>query len=622
VRARVPAALGAVALAGAVLLGTPSPALAAGGDQISSFESAITVDASGELHVQETIRYQFDGSRHGIERELVTLQSTNREDGKVRRYPVSDVQVSSPSGAPHEVQLLESDTTTTIRIGDPHKKVSGTQTYVITYTVEGAFNRFTEPVTGPGGTTLPPHDELYWNVTGNGWEVPIAVARATVTAPQPATQALCYKGGRGSTDTCQASAGATSTFSASGLGEQSGMTVLLAYPLNTVSDAAPILADPPRNGISRLLDVSPVSLGGAGLVLIAIIGGMVWLVRRRGRDAAYVGLTPGLMPVHGEVTGERPVTRQPKDVAVQFSPPAGLRPGQIGTLIDEVANPVDVTATIIDLAVRGFLTIEEITNDKGTKVKDWRLSVVAPAPAEQLEAYELALMQALFKGRDQVELKGELRNTFAADLKATQIRLYADVTQRGWFRGNPESVRGLYRMLGLAVMGLGFVGVFFGGLSHINFLVPSAAVFLGGVVVLLMAKRMPARTAAGTAVLTQAQGFRRYLETAEAEQLRFEEGQDLFSRYLPYAIVFGVAERWAKVFDDLAKSGVAVAQPTWYVGHTPYWSFYALGASMNSFETTANSSLVSTPASSGSSGFSSGGGFSGGGGGGGGGGSW
>ena len=133
---------------------------------------------------------------------------------------------------------------------------------------------------------------------------------------------------------------------------------------------------------------------------------------------------------------------------------------------------------------------------------------------------------------------------------------------------------------------------------------------------------MPARTAAGTAVLTQAQGFRRYLETAEADQIRFEEGQDLFSRYLPYAIVFGVADRWAKVFDDLAKSGAAVSQPTWYVGHMPYWSYYALGASMNSFETTANSSLVSTPASSGSSGFSAGGGFSGGGGGGGGGGSW
>ncbi|WP_426566082.1 DUF2207 domain-containing protein [Angustibacter sp. McL0619] len=615
-------ALGAVLLAGAVSVGTSSAAFAADSEQIRSFASAITVDADGVLHVKETIQYQFEGEHHGIERELVTAQSTNREDGKLRLYPVSDIEVSSPSHAPADSDVSESDASTTIRIGDPHKSVSGTQTYVISYTVRGAFNRFTEPVTEPDGTTLPPHDELYWNVTGNAWNVPIVAASATVTATQPATAAQCYKGGRGSTDTCPATAGATSTFSTTGLGEQQGMTILLAYPLNMVSDAAPILADPPRHGISQLLDVSPISLGGAVLVLAAIVGGMAWLVRRRGRDAAYVGLTPGLMPVHGQQAGERPVTRQPKDVAVQFTPPAGLHPGQIGTLIDEVANPVDVTATIIDLAVRGFLKIEEITNDAGTKVKDWRLSVVSPAPAEQLEPYELALLQALFKGRNDVELKGELRNTFAGDLKATQTRLYDDVTQRGWFRGNPESVRGLYRMLGLALMGLGFVGVFFSSLTHLNFLVPSAAVFLGGLVVLLMAKRMPARTASGTAVLTQAQGFRRYLETAEADQIRFEEGQDLFSRYLPYAIVFGVADRWARVFDDLAKSGAAVSQPSWYVGHSPVWSYYWLSASMNSFETTSNSSLVSTPASSGSSGFSSGGGFSGGGGGGGGGGSW
>ena len=86
-------------------------------------------------------------------------------------------------------------------------------------------------------------------------------------------------------------------------------------------------------------------------------------------------------------------------------PAQGHAAGEIGTLIDEVANPVDVTATIIDLAVRGFLRIEEITNDKGTKVKDWRLVVVLPAPQEELLPYELELMQALFKGRGEVELR-------------------------------------------------------------------------------------------------------------------------------------------------------------------------------------------------------------------------
>ena len=108
-------------------------------------------------------------------------------------------------------------------------------------------------------------------------------------------------------------------------------------------------------------------------------------------------------------------------------------------------------------------------------------------------------------------------------------------------------------------MGLGFVGrVLRRARSTSTSWCPAAAVFVGGA-------RRPADGQAdagphrrGHRGAHPGQGFRRYLETAEADQIRFEEGQDLFSRYLPYAIIFGVAERWAKVFDDLAKSGAAV----------------------------------------------------------------
>ena len=123
-------------------------------------------------------------------------------------------------------------------------------------------------------------------------------------------------------------------------------------------------------------------------------------------------------------------------------------------------------------------------------------------------------------------------------------------------------------------------------------------------------------------MLTQTNGFRRYLETAEADQIKFEEGQDIFSRYLPYAIVFGVADRWAKVFDELAASGADVAVPNWYVGHTPSGATTRLGASMDSFETTSDSEPGVDAGVVRLVGLQGGGGFSGGGGGGGGGGSW
>ena len=151
-----------------------------------------------------------------------------------------------------------------------------------------------------------------------------------------------------------------------------------------------------------------------------------------------------------------------------------------------------------------------------------------------------------------------------------QSLLYEDVTRNGWFRGNPSSVRVRWQIYGFLVTAAG------AGLTWLlaqtwqtRYGLVGLAVVVSGLVLLALSSRMPARTPKGTAMLAQAKGFRTYLETAEANQIKFEEGEDVFSRYLPFAIVFGVAERWAKVFADLAASGAPVATPTWYVG--PMW---------------------------------------------------
>src|SRR4029453_8422565 len=118
---------------------------------------------------------------------------------------------------------------------------------------------------------------------------------------------------------------------------------------------------------------------------------------------------------------------------------------------------------------------------------------------------------------------------------------------------------------------------------------------IAGLVLLFVAPRMPARTAKGTAALAQAKGFREYLVTAEADQIRFEEGEDVFSRYLPFAIVFGVTERWAKVFQDLAERGVDIGTPSWYVGNYyagSAFSYAAFGSSMDSFSTETSGSIA------------------------------
>jgi uncharacterized protein (TIGR04222 family) len=299
---------------------------------------------------------------------------------------------------------------------------------------------------------------------------------------------------------------------------------------------------------------------------------------------------------------------------VEFEPPDKLRPGQVGTLWDEVANPLDVTATIVDLAVRGYLRIDEIDKQGWFGKADWNL--VKLKDGDKLKRYETILFDSLFSGRDQVKLS-ELKNTFASDLKKVQDALYDDTVEQGWFHARPDRTRTKWQVLAvLALIVAGGIAVLLAIFTHAGLL--GVPLVVGALVLLWGAKRMPRRTAKGTGTLRRVQGFRRFIEESEKERARFAERQHLFSEYLPYAIVFGATEKWAKAFAGLDGQ---LPQTSWYTGSHGYFTAYAFSNTMDGFATTTSGTITSTPSGSGSSGFG-GGGFSGGGGGGGGGGSW
>ena len=134
---------------------------------------------------------------------------------------------------------------------------------------------------------------------------------------------------------------------------------------------------------------------------------------------------------------------------------------------------------------------------------------------------------------------------------------------------------------------------------------------------LIASRWMPKRTAKGYAVLRHTLGFKRFIDESEKHRAQFAERANIFSEYLPYAVVFGATEKWAKAFEGLATD---VDTSSWYVSQHAF-NYAVFSSAIDGFATTSVGTLTSSPASSGSSGFS-GGGFSGGGGGGGGGGSW
>ncbi len=594
-----------LAVATATLFLLPAAPAAADDDhsswRIPSYDVVATVDAAGGVtHVQLDLAFDFGNDPgHGPYVTLPLRQEMADDPDHWRMLDVTLGEVTSPSGADATVLTQEESGNLLIRIGSERRTFTGVQRYRITYSIRGLL------ATNQAQSGL---DEFNWNVVGPGWEVPISGVTASVTGPVEVQRVACFAGDwfRSACDQA-ARDGRTATFRQASLGKGNPLQIVAGFPAGTFTDAEPRLTT--RFHIGNMFPVNPVT-GGLTGVLTAL--GLAWLfsrTRRGSRDQVYLGLTPGTRPAPnqqvaiGEGTARAPV-------AVQFSPPADARPGELGVLTDHTADNTDITATMMDLAVRGYLKIEQ------TGKKDWTFTRLATS--QGLVGYERHLFDGLFREGSVVETDDLKDSAYADLLTGTRSRLYDRVTKElQWFTRNPSTVRAIAVVGGVGLIGTGAaVGILLG---FVGFGLLGAAGVLTGIGVLIANNRFGARTAEGSAVLAQTKGFELYLSTAEADQIRFEEGIDVFSRYLPYAVIFGVAERWTKVFAQLEAQGRYTPTTTgWYVGYG-YGTMLSpdFASSMDRLASQMSSSLQhATAASSGGSGFSGGGGFGGGGGGG------
>lgn len=604
-----------VAAAGTLgLAATATPAAASDAeDVIREYVMTIDVDSRGVAHVILDLTVDF-GLRPNHGPYLQWVVKERYDDELDRVYRITDFQASSPtaSGAVHTEEILGSGVTeTAYLIGDEDVTETGVHQYRVTFDVEGWVNS----AGYPWAVGELENDELYLDVLTH-WDIPVERVRVQVSAPGEVLDVACYD----ATDSCDATARVTmASFTVDRVEPRRPLTIAVAYPAGTFGGVEPVLQE--RWAFERAFAVTPVTGGIAGAV--AVGGGLLLMrrFRRTARDEEYLGLTPGLTPAAGQTAAVGSRRRAP--VAVQFAPPAGLRPGQLGTLIDERADPRDVTATIIDLAVREYVRIVQIPT--GDDDPDWQIDR-STKPDHDLRPYERMLLAQIFVGQGVYSVKlSDLRTTFAAALAEVQKGLYTEVTELGWFRGSPQAARHAWAWRGVGVLLLG-IAVTVGLAIRTHWALVGVPIAVLGIVMLAMTRAAPGRTAAGSAALAQTEGFRLYLATAEANQLRFEEGEDLFSRYLPFAVAFGLTERWAGLFAELAAQGRTLAEPTWflgpYTGTYPFWAMAGtLGHDLSTFTSAATTAFSAPePGSSGGSGFSGGGG--GGGVGGGGGGTW
>ncbi len=591
----------AVAILGAL---SSSSASAQEGWVIRSFDVRYVIAEDGAFRVEEDLLVDFGSlQRRGIFRDLPVEVAFDADNNRL--MAISNVQVDGGI----LFQTSRDGANLRIKIGDPDVFVTGEQRYRISYTVHDGLNAFAD------------HDEMFWNVTGNYWEVPIESASASVELPGAGvTAVICFEGPLRSNAPCASSSTeSTADFmlNAPSLGPREGLTVVVGIEKGLVDVGPPVLVDANRSAFEQAMDFlgpGAVTIPVAALVLVAALAVLSWLWWNVGRDRwfgdkYYFTDDPPLKETKPLFSNET--------VVVEFEPPPvsksgrRMRPGEVGLLLDEKADTLDVSATIVDLAVRKYLRIEELEGGK-----DEYALVRLKEPDDELLGYEKKLHNALFQSGDRAELD-DLKNDFYEDLAKVKTALYAQgVDSNKFFAQDPEKTRGLYSLLGIGVVVAGGLLTWFLGAQYELGLI-GVPVVLAGIVLLLTSRAMPRRTARGRQAYRRCLGFRTFMTAGDQGRERFAEQAHIFEEYLPYAIVFGSAKKWAGHFEAL---GIEPQMSGWYVGRTPFMPV-AFATNIRHFSSSMTGIMASTPGGSGGSGFS-GGGFSGGGGGGGGGGSW
>jgi uncharacterized membrane protein len=563
-------------------------ALAADNDfTINNFHSDTLVQNSGIVKIQETIIVDFPSEHHGIFR-YIPYEYQN-QSGKITYTDVS-VQKVQRDGADEKYSTSLSNGNIEIKIGDPDITINGIHTYTIDYTEKGILRHYSG------------YDELYWNVTGSEWGVPISSASATVRlAKDGIRQISCYQGVRESTQPCSNSTYTANTarFSASGLNPGEGLTVAVGYtaglfPILTVS-----------HSIKEISILKQIVLGVVPVLITLTV--MIYLWMKKGRDLL---MRQKYLFDPNAKEDTRPLGYK-DTIVVEYTPPDKLRPAEMGVLVDEKADQLDVTATIIDLATRGYLTIREVPKKWMFGSVDYTLIRTKKSTGDLL-SYESELLNRLFETGNLVTISS-LKQKFYKDLKIVENKLNDDVVSKKFFAQSPDKTRTMYRGTGIAVMVIGFffLTVIGGLLSWFGL---GVGLIISGGIIALVASFMPRRTAQGAEMLRRIKGYQLFISGAEKYKQQFFEKKNMFNEILPYAIVFGLTEKFAKAMKDM---GIEPTQPSWYIGSGPF-NTMLFASQMNAFSSSMSQVIASTPSGSGSGG----GGFSGGGFGGGGGGGW
>ena len=587
---------------------------------INSYDINVKVNENNTFDITETITANFYTRKHGIIRTIPLKNTIERLDGSTstNRVKITNLQVNN------EYSKSNSNGNLSIKIGDQDTYVTGLQKYVIKYTYD------------IGADPVKDADEFYYNLVGTEWDTSISNISFSITMPKEFdASSLGFSSGRyGYTDTdsvfYSVDGNIISGIYTDTLPAENGLTVRLTLPDNYFVGA--------RDNKTDYYIIIGICL------FIVFIAFVLWLLF--GRD--------------------KPVIE-----TVEFYPPESYNSAELAFLYKGETDDKAVVSLLIYLASKGYLKIEE-TENKALFASTKDFTIYKLKEYDGTNEIEKLFFNGLFRTRTAVT-SSDLTNRFYITVNRIKKLLNKKENKTKIFDKKSLSLKkliipmiliifvlitaksfydaGMLSELPVALIfpGIGFSlmisiltssspistkifiviwGLLFGGIPTFLIILPvifsnpiSAITYFIGILCIIVLyvfrKIILKRTPFGSEILGKIRGFKRFLETAEKEQLEamVEKEPEYFYNILPYTYALGVSDKWVEQFEN-----ITVEPPSWYYSSTAF-SVHSFGTFMNSTMTSVNTSMTSRPSSSGS-GSSSGGGFSGGGSGGGGGSSW
>ena len=618
-------------------------------ERILAFQSDITVHQDATMTVAETITVRAEGLqiKRGIYRDFPTKYRDSRGNPYVVGFQVVGITRDGVA-EPYHTEALSNGKR--VYIGEKSRLLSpGDYTYRITYTTDHQLGFFQD------------FDELYWNVTGNGWAFPIDHASAEIHLPADAGQKIISTAGYTGPQAAQGkdyiqerSPSSSMIFSATRtLYPGEGLTVAVSWPKGYV-------VKPPERAAEPEEGAAPAGAGTTyalfGLLLLSGYYLLVWY--QVGRDP-----DPGI-------------------IVVRYTPPSDMSPAVMRFITRMGYDNKGFAAALIDCAAKGHIDLYEEDGAYRIKKKAGGRSPLAAEEKKALDhllgtskevelkqqnhaAIRAAITELTFYLQKKYEKIYFITNSkfFIIGLVLTALLLLASgfglAHQKGmvpafificvWLTGWSAGVVMLVRMVYLSwksvlqggTKALQWAGAVFITLFSLPFIggeiagMTALAEFSSVVVVVFLVASMAinylffhllkAPTRAGRTVLDAIEGFKIFLTATEKDRMNMMNPPDrtpeVFEKYLPYALALDVEQQWAEQFSDvLTRAAAEGYQPSWY--HSTSIAAFTAAGFADSLGGTFAGAVASASAAPGSSSGSGGGGSSGGGGGGGGGGGW